>query len=236
MAWENVQYENGKFRTSQGGGGGGASNLADLEDVNLTNPSSGQIIKYDGATSKWINENLSMSLNNISDVSISGLSSNQVLKYDSQVQKWINDYQDLSKLGDVSIQSLKDKQSLVYDSNLGYFINDYADFYSYQEQKSGKWVDGSVVYKKVYYYNVTSTITAGTTNICNTGTGIKPISISAFSRNKTSGRVYVLPFVNGSATCSIRWDESGYIAIVVANDSWSTNYEFYITLEYTKNS
>ena len=54
--WKNVQYKDGKMRTSEGGGGG-ASALADLTDVNLTNIQDGQIIKWDDATQKFVNAN-----------------------------------------------------------------------------------------------------------------------------------------------------------------------------------
>ena len=40
-------------------GGGGASSLAGLSDVNLTTPSDGQVLTYDGNTSKWVNANAS---------------------------------------------------------------------------------------------------------------------------------------------------------------------------------
>lgn len=40
-------------------GGGGASSLAGLSDVNLTTPSDGQVLAYDGNTGEWINANAS---------------------------------------------------------------------------------------------------------------------------------------------------------------------------------
>lgn len=54
--WKNVQYKDGKMRTNEGGGGG-ASALTDLSDVNVSNPSDGQVLKYDDATNKWVNAN-----------------------------------------------------------------------------------------------------------------------------------------------------------------------------------
>lgn len=54
--WKNVQYKDGKMRTSSGGGGG-ASALTDLSDVNVSSPSNGQVLKYDNSTSKWVNAN-----------------------------------------------------------------------------------------------------------------------------------------------------------------------------------
>lgn len=37
------------------GGGGGASALEDLSDVNITNPTDGQVLKYDATNDEWIN-------------------------------------------------------------------------------------------------------------------------------------------------------------------------------------
>lgn len=54
--WKNVQYKDGKLRTNNGGSGG-ASALSDLTDVDLTNITDGQILKWDDTNSKWINAN-----------------------------------------------------------------------------------------------------------------------------------------------------------------------------------
>lgn len=51
--WKNVQYKDGKFQTGSGGGGGGASALADLDDVNISSPSDGQVLRYDNG--EWVN-------------------------------------------------------------------------------------------------------------------------------------------------------------------------------------
>lgn len=56
MSWKNVQYENGKYRTSESGGGG-ASNFADLDDVSFSNLQNGQVAKYNSTTQKWENAN-----------------------------------------------------------------------------------------------------------------------------------------------------------------------------------
>lgn len=39
------------------GGGGGSSALEDLSDVNITNPTDGQVLKYDAQNDEWINAN-----------------------------------------------------------------------------------------------------------------------------------------------------------------------------------
>lgn len=55
--WKNVQYKDGKMRTSEGGGGGGSSTLAGLDDVDLNNLQDGQIIKWDATNEKFVNAN-----------------------------------------------------------------------------------------------------------------------------------------------------------------------------------
>ena len=42
---------------SSGGGGGGATALTDLVDVAISNPSNGQVLKYNSTTNKWENAN-----------------------------------------------------------------------------------------------------------------------------------------------------------------------------------
>ena len=55
--WKNVQYKDGKMRTSEGGGGGGSSTFAGLEDVDFSNLQNGQVPKYNSTTQKWENAN-----------------------------------------------------------------------------------------------------------------------------------------------------------------------------------
>ena len=48
---------NGTWGTPSGGGGGGSSTLAGLDDVALSSPSNGQVLKYNGTNAKWENAN-----------------------------------------------------------------------------------------------------------------------------------------------------------------------------------
>lgn len=58
--------EDGTWAVPSGGGGGGSSTLADLEDVNLNNPSDGQNLSYNATSQKWENKTPSSGEHNYS--------------------------------------------------------------------------------------------------------------------------------------------------------------------------
>ena len=67
------------------------SDLNDLSDVTLTTPSSGQILKYDGA--KWVNGSGgggASALTDLTDVSFYDEQDGQVLTYDANSGLWVN--------------------------------------------------------------------------------------------------------------------------------------------------
>lgn len=45
----------GNAKPASGGGSSGASSLSELTDVDLTNPSNGDVLVYDATTQKWKN-------------------------------------------------------------------------------------------------------------------------------------------------------------------------------------
>lgn len=71
--WKNVQYKDGKCRTSEGGGGG-SSTFAGLDDVNFSNLQNGQVPKYNSTTHKWENANESGGGGTVTDVEVDGVS------------------------------------------------------------------------------------------------------------------------------------------------------------------
>jgi len=70
--------------------GSGAEALADLDDVQLTSLTTGQILKWDGT--KWVNEDgIEIdSLGDINDVDLGTLVDGQVLSWDATNSKWVN--------------------------------------------------------------------------------------------------------------------------------------------------
>ena len=150
MSWKNMQYQNGKMRTSEGGGGGGSSTFSGLEDVSFENIQNGQVPKYNSTTQKWENEENSLA--NLSDTSMLTLSDKQVLSYNGRTQKWENKSNSVSRLSDVSLNSPSDGDILRYNAQSGEWENtimpDSYTTYSTTEQVIGEWVDGKPIYKK----------------------------------------------------------------------------------------
>ena len=70
--WKNVQYKDGKMRTSEGGGG--SSTFAGLNDVNFNNIQNGQVPKYNSTTQKWENADESGGGGTVTDVQVDGTS------------------------------------------------------------------------------------------------------------------------------------------------------------------
>lgn len=82
-----------EWRTVSGGGsgGGGATTLNQLDDVSLSLPLVGQVLKYNGTL--WTNaddETGGLNLNDLTDVTLTNKVNNQLLRYDGATQQWYN--------------------------------------------------------------------------------------------------------------------------------------------------
>lgn len=107
------------------------SDLEDLDNVNISSVTDGQVLTYDNATSKWINANAtgSSSVATLTDVNLTSLANNQILKYDSASSKWVNANESgggsstLSGLTDVDITTPTDGQILRYDYANSEWVN-----------------------------------------------------------------------------------------------------------------
>lgn len=116
MAWKNVQYQNGKFKTANGGGGG-ASSLTDLDDVNVSSPSGGQVLKYNSSSNKWENANESGGGGSVTDVK---LDNNSVVDQNGVAQL---NTPNIDGLGNTAISSPSNGQMLGYDGTTGKWKN-----------------------------------------------------------------------------------------------------------------
>jgi hypothetical protein len=87
-----ITNKDGSYDTPnlKSGGSGSATNLSDLEDVQLTSLTTGQILKWNG--SKWVNEDGVEidSLGDINDVALGTLTDGQVLSWNATLGKWEN--------------------------------------------------------------------------------------------------------------------------------------------------
>lgn len=114
------------------GGTGGVTELSELDDVNLTQLTEGQILKWDATNSKWVNAaipEVSTSLSALTDVTITSPQNGQVLKWDSTLNKWVNSNgggggaSELSELDDVDLTNLDDGEVIVWDATNSKWVN-----------------------------------------------------------------------------------------------------------------
>ena len=161
-------------------------NLSDLDDVELTSLTGGDILVYDGISQKWINTaqpSIPSDLNDLDDVTITSPSNGQVLTYHDG--EWINAN---SSAGGVD--------------------------YSTTEQDTGlKWVDGKKVYQKTISFN---TLTPGANNKIDNSITISNFKIIDFSGTVflTDGvNELAIPYVTSNQQLSAFFSDGVYIFV-----------------------
>ena len=102
--------------------GGGASSLAGLSDVNLTTPTDGQVLTYDGNNSEWVNANPSGDSVSWSQLQASG-----------------------TKIAEIDINGTT-QDVYAPTGGGGGSVN-----YSTTEQVIGTWINSKPVYQKTFY-------------------------------------------------------------------------------------
>ena len=143
-----------------GGGGGGASNLADLDDVNISEPSNGQVLKYNGTSEMWENGTGggggASAMSDLTDVDLTGLEDGNSLVYDDDDDEW--KVQTITKeVTQAEYDALV--QAGTVDPKTAYFIKDTNGdgqefqpvIYSLEEREIGVWTDGKPLYECAFY-------------------------------------------------------------------------------------
>lgn len=205
------------------GGGGGSGEIPEASEI-----------PYDNAVSGIEADNVQDAIDTIDQmldgkvdiVAGKGLSTNDYT--DGEAQKVLEALT-------YTAQSLTDAQKQQARDNIGAGAGGGGHTYSTTEQVVGTWIDGKPVYEKSYHHTHSSTLGSGTTTLFPVGSiKIIPNGIRAVLINTSNNKNYPVPWINGSATTSLRTDEYGNLVIVIANDSWGSAYDILITLQYTK--
>lgn len=97
MEADQIRFKNASYGNVQTAlsaaltGGGGSTTLAELTDTDITTPSNGQVLTYDGTSEKWENAAIpAQSVDGLSDTNITTPTEGQVLTYDNTSSKWVN--------------------------------------------------------------------------------------------------------------------------------------------------
>ena len=160
---------------------GGASELSELNDVNLTSLSNGQIIKYNSTDDEW--QNADNSLANLSDTVISTPANGQVITSieENGVRAWRNSKIGIGDLSNVSLYGLKRNDVLKYSGVYfePYSLPNASTSVAGLIQLGDGFVEGT--YKGTYFDdNVTDTqITVDLTNIRTSTVPVMRVQTSA---------------------------------------------------------
>ena len=103
-----------------------------ITDVDLSNLTDGQILKYNATSGKWENASagsVDTNLVDLNDVDVESLTDGQIIVWDATNSKWVNADNEggasaLSDLTDTTITTPSDGEVLVYDGTAGKWVND----------------------------------------------------------------------------------------------------------------
>ena len=101
--------------------------------------------------------------------------------------------------------------------------------YSPTEHVIGKWIDGTTdVYEKTIAYTPESSI-SGKTAVASISNTEFVLIHEACAVNSAENRMWLLPVISTDVGC-----ESGTVYLYITNDTWSTDWTFYVTVRYVK--
>lgn len=259
MAWKNVQYENGKYRTSEGGGGG-SSTFANLDDVSFDNLQNGQVPKYNSTAQKWENADESGGGGTITDVQVDGVSVvnqqgvaeieipeppaipvtdvkvNGTSVVDGNKVAQIKSYKEVTQAEYNALPASKTSDGILY------CIKDSAGadgfpplIYSDEEREIGVWCDGKPLYQKTINVPISS-ITGNETTINHNIANVDTIYFA--DGCMVRGGNLTLPLVTYHTVSS--WAASIFnltrtsFVLYLGSDELSRVLNIYVTLKYTK--
>lgn len=145
--------------TLDAGGSGGASTLDDLTDVDITNPTTNQILKYNGTS--WVNGTGGGSGAEYVELTQSEYDALTPAERMNGTMYFITDSSEGGSCEHITLTQAKYDALVVagrVDPDAFYFISDasfpsYAHNYSTDEQIVGTWIDGSTIYEKTLVFN-----------------------------------------------------------------------------------
>lgn len=197
----------------QGGGGGGSSTLEGLTDVNISDPTNNQVLKYDAASDKWVNG------------AGGGSSGDHITLTQAE-------YDALVDAGTVD----PDAFYFITDTN-GDGQTFQPVIYSLDEREIGVWADGKPLYERTYYHAGAVT---GLVAIPHGISGLERVvnfrgSVLDSNATPSDYTRYALPRV-ASDGYNIGLDvvSDTDIRVAVPNIFGTRLYGWYVTIQYTK--
>lgn len=233
MSWKYVQRnENGQYKTTEGGGGGGASALTDLDDVNISSQTNGQVLKYNSTSQKWENANESGGGGSVTDVQVDGVSVVNGQGVAEITSPTVPD--ELSDLSDVQFNNLSDHQPLRYNATSQKWVNGTDNYppliYSDEEREVGVWRDGKPLYQRTFRGttssndNAVSVYSDSEWNVVNCEGNIE----------ESADKIQIGAYLNSSYYCGWYFDKYDSNTLKIFYSNQYRGKDYVITIYYTK--
>lgn len=213
--------------------GSGASALVDLTDVDINNPSDGDVLKYDATNQEWVNGQGGSG--DVADVEVNGIS---VVDAGTKIAE-ITSYEEVT-LAEYESIPVAERES----NGIAYFIKDLNNsnvqgypplIYSDEEREIGVWRDGKPLYQKSFVID-TSNLNTGWNDISSGLSGIDCKDITGkfrFPANDNS--IYEFPYTEDSNYCLFGgYKPTNDTIFVYKGRGFATISDFVVTLRYTK--
>jgi hypothetical protein len=231
--------------SANGGGSGGATNLANLDDVNISNPTDGQVLKYNETSEMWENGEGGGGGGGGGHTIVDDGGTSLTQRTKLQFKGAYTEDNSTGNTTEVNVvrEMTRAEFDLLSDSEKVGMINITDEVgsgayheYSTSEQAVGTWIDGSPVYEKTIYsaggtignFSIPHNISSIDRVLSYSGT-VKDSNFSQY------GDIWVLPRL-AAPMLGIDSVTATDIKIVNPSDFSTRLVDWYITLRYTKSS
>ena len=228
-SWDNTKWTRAQITDEMGGSS--VSTLEDLTDVDITNPTANDTIKWNPTTQKWEN-GAGGGTGDVADVYVNGqsvLDSNKIAQIKSYKEVTQAEYDALpaSKESDDVLYCITDQATA--DTTVAPII------YSEEEREVGVWTDGKPLYQKTYRDSYTNPGT-GSHSTNHDLPGVITQVIPGYIRYEYQGEVYYLigSQMNSYLQITIPGIPSPTYFVATQTVGGVTQTDIYYTVQYIK--
>jgi hypothetical protein len=200
--------------------GGVAANalIGDLGDVNITSVANNQILQYNSSTTRWENQNISLTtdLDSLTDVTLTSPSNGQVIKYNTSTSQWEN----AADAGGIALTDLSMATPAAASGSGDVSYNNTTGEFTYTPPNLSSYIDGTGSANKIAFWTDADTLSNDTNlhwDAVNDRLGIGTTSPSNPLHVYNATVDTVAKFESGDASVAISLEASDNTAVLTTS-------------------